>query len=230
MLWAQLINRLLPPMDGLPPGEARRARKLVVLLLVLVTFCGVAMLLQLSQRALQMAVGTGTIFVVSALGLFATKRGAPRWLVVTVVLTVGLSVAAVMAVANGHEGQLSAFWMLTAPLIAMGTGGRRAGWATLGVTAVAMFVSLLGIERQWIDPFLEAERTLSTRTMSMLGATLLAFFLMRAYEAESHASIRELETRNDELLAARARPSGRAARRATSWRPSATRSARRSTA
>ena len=96
---------------------------------------------------------------------------------VSVVVAFGVAAASLMAMASGKDGQVSAFWMAAAPLIALSTGGQRAGWTVLVVSAVAITLTMLGIERVWVEPFMGGERTVTNRTISLLGMALLIFLL-----------------------------------------------------
>ncbi|MFZ5446526.1 MAG: ATP-binding protein [Myxococcota bacterium] len=201
MRWRRLIDFFVPP--G-PAVDERRVRKMVVLLVVLNLSCLVLIGVELAQLALRTMAGSATMLVTTAVGLWAVRRRVPVATIATVVLTVGLTVAAVMAIGSGREGMVSVFWMASAPLIALGTGGQRAGWLTLGITVIAVVLTMLGIERAWLEPLMGAERSVANRATSLLGMTLFIFFITRAYEAESEASIVRLEAQNRELMAARA--------------------------
>jgi signal transduction histidine kinase/CheY-like chemotaxis protein len=202
-----LINRLMPQaVAGTHSDvEKRRLRKLAMLLLVLMGATAPMVLLYLAQGSLLQAGATGLVFFVVTLGLIALRRGLKTWVVTTAVLGCGLALAAVLALSAGREGVPSVFWMSLAPLIAMATGGRRAGWATLVITIALVALSLYGMEASWFGWFGSTQgRTLGSRMGSIIGAAVTAFLLTLAYESETNASIVALEKQNGELLAARA--------------------------
>ena len=191
-----------------PPGQngaaLARHRKLVSFLLVLLAIT-VTSLVMLLTWGLRLAAGITASFGVTNLGaLFALRKGAPVWLVTTVVLVIGICVAAIMAVASRAYGVGSLFWIILAPQIALSVGGRRAGWLTLIAAGVVMSVGLLGIEHAWLHPLMSIDRPFEAQLTSLLGVLLTAFLLSRAYEVETEASITALEVQNKALQFAQA--------------------------
>jgi signal transduction histidine kinase len=202
-----LLGWVFPPGAALGSRgtlEQRRLRKLWPLLIVLLGATGPVVLGQALSGAWRTASGTGLIFVVAAVGLVALRRGVPVSVVTTVVLALGLLTAMVLAMASGPGGLPAVFWMMLAPLIALSAGGRRAGWATFGLTLVLSGLALVGMEHAWIPPFMAVERGLANRMASLLGLCVTAFLLTRAYEVEMETSLAELSQHNAQLLEARA--------------------------
>ena len=184
--------------------EHQRLRKFVTLALVILVACLGSVLLQLTQGAFRSAAGTSVILVSSTCALLALRFRVGLGLVTTGYLGVGVVVAAAMGMTSGAEGLTSIFWILAAPLVAMAVGGRNAGYATLAVSVVAITLGLYGIEQRWLAPVLLVERTFGTKLVSMLGVVLTVFFLVRAYESETQASIGRLKAQNRQLEEARA--------------------------
>ncbi len=201
-----LLGWLLPDTESAdqPVPSQRRLRKMGALLLVLIGVCGFALVVGALQGAWRSGIGTAVVLTVSLLGLLALRRGVALEVVTPAVLGTGVLVAAVMAMAAGRDGMHSVFWMALAPLIALAVGGRRAGWSTLFFTVAIIAVTMVGIEQHWLSSFLAAESSLTRRMVGLLGACVAAFLLTRAYETETEASIRALETQNQALLDARA--------------------------
>jgi len=201
-----LISRLLPEVNSpsRSASDRRRLRKLGLLLVVMIGATAPMVLLYAAQGLWISTAGTGFVAMVSVVGLVALQRRVPLAVVTSVVLGSGLLIAALLAMANGRDGIPSTFWMSIAPLLAMATGGRRAGFATLIITLGLIALTLYGMDHQWIHDVVAQERSLSARMGSVLGAAITAFMLTLAYETETETSINELESQNTELVAARA--------------------------
>ncbi|MDP1922575.1 MAG: ATP-binding protein [Myxococcales bacterium] len=182
----------------------QRLRKFLTLALVILVACLGSVLLQLTQGAFRSAAGTSVVLVSSACAVLALRFRVGLGLVTTGYLGVGVVVAALMGMTSGSEGLTSIFWILAAPLVAMAVGGRKAGYATLALSVAAIALGLYGIEAQWLAPVLIKERTFGTKLVSMLGVVVTVFFLVRAYESETQASIRRLKAQNRQLDEARA--------------------------
>ncbi|MDP1825615.1 MAG: ATP-binding protein [Archangium sp.] len=202
----RLVDWFSPGMHGRESTEmqVRRHRKLVAFLLAVLAVTVLSVSTQLARGAWHAALGTSSVMVFFIAGLAALRRRAQPWLVTGVVLGWGVCVAALMAAGAGSNGVGSLFWIILAPLIALPIGGRRAGWITLVLSAVMMMLGLLAIEYHWVSPFMSAERPIEIRLTSLLGVLLASFFLTRAYELETQASILALETQNGALLRAEA--------------------------
>lgn len=190
--------------SALSADERGRLRKFTLLATMILFACVVSVLAQLTQGAWQSAAGTSSVGVVAAVSLLAVRYRVNLGLVTTCFLGFGVSMAAVMGMASGTEGLTSIFWISAAPLVAMAVGGRRAGFLTLALSVVAIAVAHYGIEHHWLAPALMKERTFGTKLVSMLGVVLTLFFLVRAYEGETQASIERLKNQNRQLEEARA--------------------------
>jgi signal transduction histidine kinase/CheY-like chemotaxis protein len=199
-----LISRLLPEVNSATRSDRRRLRKLGLMLLVVLVAITPMVLVYAVQGLWVSAAATSLVLLVSLVGVFALRRGASLAWVTSAVLGTGLIVAALLAMANGQEGMPSIFWMSLAPLIAMATGGRKAGFATLIITLGLIVLTLYGMEHRWLQSVLGQEGSLSAHLGSVLGAAITAFMLTLAYETETQTSIRELEQQNTQLVAARA--------------------------
>ncbi len=188
----------------LSDDERGRLRKFTLLATMILFACVVSVLAQLTQRAWQSAASTSSVGLAAAGSLIAVRFRVNLGLVTTCFLGFGVLIAAVMGMASGSEGLTSIFWISSAPLVAMAVGGRRAGFVTLALSMVAIAVAHYGIEHQWLAPALMKERTFGTKLVSMLGVAVTLFFLVRAYEGETQASIERLKDQNRQLEEARA--------------------------
>ena len=192
--------------EGLDPSsrEARRRRKLAELLLLLWVTATAALGLQLARGALLPAAFTGLMVALLTGSFIALRLRAPPDLVASIVLGVGISVAAVMGMAARVEGVGSLAWIVLGPPIALAVGGRRAGWITLGISMAAIVVGLVGIERGWLAWVPGVDRTFGTRLIALLAVCVTAFLLMSASDRENEASLEALRAQNGALLAAQA--------------------------
>jgi signal transduction histidine kinase/ActR/RegA family two-component response regulator len=176
----------------------------VALLLVIWFSTAAALLSHLLRGAfLSAALMAGTLAVMSGC-LAALRLKASTSVVTSIALAAGVAIATLMGLGAGSEGVGSLVWITLAPLFALAVAGRRAGNVVLALSAVAILVGLLGIERHWLDPVLNFERPIQARAIGLLGVCLTAFFLVRAYEAETQASIETLQSQNEALLRAQA--------------------------
>ncbi|MDP3152001.1 MAG: ATP-binding protein [Archangium sp.] len=191
-------------LEGATIRDASRHRKLVAFLLVLlvVTVFSAAHQLVLGIKA--SAIGVLLIMGVLICGLASLRKGAAPWLVTCVVLFFGVVVAGVMAMGARAYGIGSLAWVALAPVIALSIGGKRAGWATLALSAVVVAVCLVGINREWLPAVVKFERPVEAQLISLLGVMMTAFLLTRAYEVETQANIVALERHNDALIEAQA--------------------------
>ena len=201
-----MMEWLVPALrdSTLSDDERGRLRKFTLLATMVLVACVVSVMAQLTQRAWQSAAGTSSVGVVAALSLVAVRFRANLGLVATCLLGFGVAMAATMGMMSGSEGLTSIFWISSAPLVAMAVGGRRAGFVTLAISVVAIAVAHYGIEHHWLAPALIKERTFGTKLVSMLGVVVTLFFLVRAYETETQASIQRLTEQNRQLEEARA--------------------------
>ena len=201
-----MMEWLVPALgDGtLSDDERGRLRKFTLLATMVLIACVVSVMAQLTQRAWQSAAGTASVGLVAALSLVAVRFRANLGVVATCLLGFGVAMAATMGMMSGSEGLTSIFWISSAPLVAMAVGGRRAGFVTLALSVVAIALAHYGIEHHWLAPALIKERTFGTKLVSMLGVVVTLFFLVRAYETETQASIQRLKEQNRQLEEARA--------------------------
>ena len=158
-----------------------------------------ASLVELGRATPFAVAGTLLSLVVFVGALAALRLRAPPWLVTCLTLGLGLCLAAGQAVGAGSEGVGSLFWMVLAPIIALPVGGKKAGWITLGVTSIVVTASATAIQFQWITPFADPGRPFEMQLISLLGILFAAFFLTRAYEVETQASIDALKAQNEAL-------------------------------
>jgi signal transduction histidine kinase/ActR/RegA family two-component response regulator len=163
-----------------------------------------SVVLGLAQGAWWQAFGNSMVMLAAGGTLLALKRGVSLWLVTPVLLGVGLLDAAFTTISTGISGSISVVWMTMAPVIALSVGGRKAGWLTLGPTLVAIGLTLLGCDQHWLSSPVYVEKTLASRSLTIIAFCLVVFFLTRAYELETEGAIRQLEAHNQALQAARA--------------------------
>lgn len=208
------VDQVLPRLiDWFSPGatlagatirDASRHRKLVAFLLVLLVVTVLASVQQLAMGILISAAGVLVLVIVLICSLAALRRGAAPWLVTCVVLFFGILVAGMQALGARAYGIGSLTWVVLAPVIALPVGGKRAGWATLAISAVVITVCLVGISEEWLPQVAKFERPVAAQLASLLGVLMTVFLLTRAYEVETQANIAALEKQNDALLKARA--------------------------
>ncbi|MBM4783547.1 MAG: response regulator, partial [Archangiaceae bacterium] len=184
--------------------ERGRLRKFTLLASMILVACVVSVLAQLTQRAWQSAASTAVVGISAAGALLAVRFRLNLGIVTGCFLGFGALMAAAMGMASGSEGLTSIFWISATPLIAMAVGGRKAGFVTLALAMLAIALAHYGIEHHWLAPALMKERTFGTKLVSMLGVVLTLFFLVRAYENETQASIERLKDQNRQLEEARA--------------------------
>jgi signal transduction histidine kinase/ActR/RegA family two-component response regulator len=207
--WKAVRDGFLPPAPGMAGvsladlRERRRLTRFVGLLLVTSASAGLAGLAQLAQGfwvSGALALFTGLVL---ARALYAVRRGNDgRPLVVMVLIITGL-LAAAMGVAAGRGGLISLFWMsLLAPVALSLSGPRVAAW-TLGVTVAVITTAMWVIFHvDYVPPL--AVDALGAHLISLVGAVLTTYALIRAYDRQTEADFDELERRNTEMTAARA--------------------------
>jgi signal transduction histidine kinase/ActR/RegA family two-component response regulator len=199
------MARLLPGgVARLRVDEQRRLRKFVALVLVIFAASLPSAVLQVLQGGLLSALHTTVVMVDAIVALWLVRRGLSLAVVSSGFLLVGQMVTAVMAVRAGQDGLVGLFWMSTVPLFAMAIGGKRAGSVALVGTVVIIALSLVAIGQVWLEPALMPELQLGLKGLSLVGACVTLFFLVRAYELETERSIAALEAQNVALAQARA--------------------------
>jgi signal transduction histidine kinase/CheY-like chemotaxis protein len=207
--WQAVRDGFLPSPSGVEGDslaylrERRRLTRFVGLLQVTILSAGLAGLAQLAQGfwvSGGLAVLTGLVLVRA---LFAVREGHDGRAMVVMVLVVTGLLAAGMAVAAGKSGLISLFWMsLLAPVALSLAGPRVAAW-TLGVTVVIIGVAMWVIFEIDYTPPLKVD-ALGAHLISLLGAVLTTYAMIRAYDRQTESDFNELERRNAELTAARA--------------------------
>ncbi len=206
----QVLSRLIDwfspcaTLEGATNRDASRHRKLVAFLLVLLVVTVLSLSLQISMGIPAGAIGVLVFITVLICGLAALRRGAAAWLVTCVVLFFGGGVAGMMAMGARSHGIGALTWVVLAPVVALPIGGKRAGWATLALSAVVIVVCLIGINQQWFPQVVKFERPIEAQLASLLGVLVTAFLLTRAYEVETQANIVALVQQNDALVRAQA--------------------------
>jgi signal transduction histidine kinase/ActR/RegA family two-component response regulator len=174
------------------PGEPEgRLRRLVVLMSVVGVICvGLAGLEWASTGPLNAMGGVLTALTAAAC-LYALHKGAPQVAVSVAFLSVGITLAVARTVMSGTSAGTSVFWISLAPLFALGTGGRKAGWITLVITLVLMAFSLWAVELKWFPQL--PPRGLGSQLLALMGACFTAFMLMHASDAETEQTIQRLQ-------------------------------------
>jgi signal transduction histidine kinase len=172
---------------------------MAALTLVILAATAVSLVLEVSTPAWDSAAGTGAVMLTAVLVLVLLRRGVALAVVTTLLIGVGLVDASLMAMKTGAGGLTSVVWMTLAPLIALAVGGRRAGWWSLALTLVVIGITLLGLDRHWVAESEQITRSLASRSVSFMGACVVAFMLTRAYEVETEASIATLLAQNQAL-------------------------------
>jgi signal transduction histidine kinase len=199
------MARLLPGgVARLRVDEQRRLRKFVALVLVIFAASLPSAVLQVLQGGLLSALHTTVVMVDAIAALWLVRRGLSLAVVSSGFLLIGQVLTAVMAVRAGQDGLVGLFWMSTVPLFAMAIGGKRAGSVALVGTVVIIALSLVAIGQVWLEPALMPELQLGLKGLSLVGACVTLFFLVRAYELETERSIAALEAQNVALAQARA--------------------------
>ncbi len=184
--------------------EQRRHRKLTSLLLVLFVLSLAILPVQLvAEQPLALTGGTIVAALFIGGGLLALRRGASLVVVTVVVIGVGCADATLTALLNGSNGIFSAYWMLLAPLVALSTGGRRAGWITFIAVLVGFSVAVVGISSHWLPNLAPDQQGVGPLLGSVLGLSAALYFMLMAYEHETEIAILELEARNAALATAR---------------------------
>ena len=178
-------------------------RKLVALLVSLSVALFPPLLFSAFTGVFQTTAGTLAVLLFSVSALVALRRGANATVVLLVFFSLGLLISSTLSMMAGREGVVSMVWMILVPLIALPVGGQRAGLWGLLLAAVAMSITMVGIERQWLVPAELATYSMSARLLSLLTAMVTIFGLTRAYEVEAEKTIAALQTQNDALAAAR---------------------------
>jgi signal transduction histidine kinase/ActR/RegA family two-component response regulator len=184
--------------------EVQRLKKFSSLVYVIVGVCVASIAAQAIQGALVAAVETSVVLLAAILSLVGLRLRIPLTLVATGFVSVGAGMAGFMGLQEGGAGgMVSVFWMAAAPLMALIVAGRKAGYLTLLFTLILVALCLWGIESKLVVSPLLTEAKFGVRTASMLGAVITLFFIVRAYDVETEASIEQLQRQNRELEAAR---------------------------
>jgi signal transduction histidine kinase len=200
-----VISWWLPPdASARSLDEQRRLRKFVALALIIGSAALLCAVLQVLGGSLSSAMYTSVVLANGVVSLTLLRRGVPLSVVGSLFLSVGQVIAGLMAARSGEGGLVALFWMATVPLLAMAVAGRRTGWVALLVTVVVIVLTLVCIKLQWVEATLASELTLSVKGISVVGACLTLFFLVRAYEVETERTIDTLARQNVALAAAQA--------------------------
>ncbi|MFT3712083.1 MAG: ATP-binding protein [Archangium sp.] len=187
----------------LPPHEAdSRGRKLIALLLTLCVVCAASLVVQAFQGLAFAAGGTLGMLLVCMLALIGHRRGVSRALIVSIVITIGIGVCGAMALAAGREGIGSLMWMPVAPLLALATSGRKAGWATLVAAIVVSTAVLMLMDRDVVPAAALEAHPLNRRITTVFFVCTAIFLVARAYEIETEKAIEALRSKNLKLIAA----------------------------
>jgi len=203
MGWLSHLQRVAPPPESSARDEQRRHLKFVALAVAVFVLASSAAGLQLGSGHLAAAAWVSVFMLASAASLVALRLRAPLAVVATGFLVVGLGATALLAMQTGPDGLSAVYWMVAAPPVALAVGGRRAGWATLALTAALMVTALAGIDQGWLaaDP---REHPFALRILSSVAFALVLFFIALAYEFDTAVNIAALEEQNRALDEARA--------------------------
>jgi signal transduction histidine kinase/CheY-like chemotaxis protein len=182
--------------------EQRRLRKFVALALIIGSAALPLAALQVLGGSLSSASYTTVVLLDVVVSLLLVRRGVSLIVVGSCFLSVGQALAGLMAARSGEGGLVALCWMATVPLLATAVGGRRTGWVALFVTVVVIALTLACIGHRWLEPTLASEMTLPLKGLSLIGACLTLFFLVRAYEVETERTIDTLARQNVALAAA----------------------------
>lgn len=140
-----------------------------------------------------------------AMGLQMLRRDVRVELLVLVFMTLGSLLPAGMAVAAGHEGITSLFWIALAPQLTLSLAGQRMAAIILVLDAFLIAVCFFIMHRVDYVPLIDVEGAIGGPIVAMVGALVSYFVLILTYERETEANILELEASNTELAHARAR-------------------------
>ncbi len=204
----RLRDAFLPPgLGGDDPATQtprRRAQRFIAILLVLGAGSFASAVGQLVLGLWVSAVAAMVGVALGLLGLEMLRRGVSYQPLVAVFLSLTGALGAAMAVAAGHDGIISLFWLTMAPPLAQSLAGRRLALIVLVLDALLMSASMFVMYLVDYPPLFDSHHIVGAHLVSLLGVLAMFYALTHAYERQTEGDIAKLEANNAELARARA--------------------------